>query len=236
MMDNNNYEPLYPLVQPYLYMNFGDLPENIGERIEREIVGKWNNWTPAQRAYLAKQYDTLHDPAKKEENQHWSKLSADIIDIKSEIVKWEAMSHFGIPSEAALKKLELRKLHAELTELESKWNTPYSGTTVASRLDTPKSPGKGEQQAPAIESMWKLKTPKRYQDYGKPLYDLMKAAHTAGLPPPTARDVLDEFKKKKPPEIVSVMTDSMDFLNGKGERVTAELDSIRKAIARLVIR
>lgn len=81
---------------------------------------------------------------------------------------------------------------------------------------------------------WKLKTPKRFQDYGKPLYDVMKAAYDAGLPLPSARYVLDAFAKEKPLGISKVMFDSMDYLNSNGEEETANVDAIRKAIGRLI--
>jgi hypothetical protein len=81
---------------------------------------------------------------------------------------------------------------------------------------------------------WKLRTPKRFQDYGKPLYDMMKAAYDAGLPLPSARYVLDAFAKEKPLGISKVMFDSMDYFNSNGEEETANVDAIRKAIGRLL--
>lgn len=86
---------------------------------------------------------------------------------------------------------------------------------------------------PASGPRWMLRKPKRFQGYGPPLYSVLKAAHAAGLPRPTARYVLDEFTKNKPIVILCVSSDSMDYQNGNGDKVTADLDAIRVAIGRL---
>lgn len=90
------------------------------------------------------------------------------------------------------------------------------------------------QAASANEPMWTLKKPSRYQGYRKPLYDVLKAANEAGLPCPTARDVLDTFSKKLPHEIISVMSDGMNYYDGDGNSKAATLRSISKTIDRLV--
>lgn len=95
------------------------------------------------------------------------------------------------------------------------------------------APASKPQAAPPSGPGWTLNKPKRYQGYGKPLYDVLKAAHAAGLPRPTAIDVLDAFAKNRPLGILGVTHDSMDYQNGNGIKVTADLDAIRAAIGRL---
>lgn len=80
-----------------------------------------------------------------------------------------------------------------------------------------------------------LKKPQRLQGYGPSLYGVLKAAHAAGLPRPTARDVLDTFSKNKPDGILCVSSDSIDYQNGNGKKVTADMDAIRKTIGRLTL-
>lgn len=80
---------------------------------------------------------------------------------------------------------------------------------------------------------WHLTEPKRYQGYGKPLYDLLKAAHIARQPCPKARDVLDAWKKNPPFGVTEVMVDGIKYYDAKGNTKTADLDAIRAAINRM---
>jgi hypothetical protein len=73
----------------------------------------------------------------------------------------------------------------------------------------------------------------RFQGYGKPLYDAVKAAYSAGLPVPTARDVLEAFQAKRPPEVVEVMNDGLKYYDGEGNIKFADRSAIKKAIQRL---
>lgn len=91
------------------------------------------------------------------------------------------------------------------------------------------------QAVPASGPGWSLKKPRRFQGYSKPLYDLLKADHAAGLPRPTAHDVLDAFRKKKPHGIGEVMPDGLKYDGGVGGKI-AGLSAIRKSIDRLTSR
>lgn len=88
--------------------------------------------------------------------------------------------------------------------------------------------------APDASTGWALSKPQRFQGYGKPLYDLLNAAHIAGKACPKARDVLDEWKLKSPPEVLEVTNDGLKYYDAKGNAKPADLDAIRKAIGRLV--
>lgn len=92
-------------------------------------------------------------------------------------------------------------------------------TTVASASATPN---------------WSMRKPERYQGYGKPLYDALKAVRTAGLPLPTPRDILDTFKSLRPPEVIGVMPDGLQYYDGEGNSKFASLRAIKKAIDRLI--
>lgn len=80
---------------------------------------------------------------------------------------------------------------------------------------------------------WNLKRPTRFQGYGKPLYDFLKAAHIAGKPKPTARDLLDAWKIKPPPDVFEVTDNGLKYYDAKGNTKPADLDAIRKAIGRM---
>jgi len=80
---------------------------------------------------------------------------------------------------------------------------------------------------------WRLTEPKRYQGYGKPLYDLLKAANIARQPCPKARDVLDAWKKNPPFGVTEVMVDGIKYYDAKGNTKTGDLDAIRAAINRM---
>jgi hypothetical protein len=89
------------------------------------------------------------------------------------------------------------------------------------------------QAEPTIGLGWKVLKPKKWPGYRKPLYDVVKAAHAAGSPRPKAIDILDAFRKNKPLVILCVSSDSIDYQNGNGKKVTADLDAIRVAIGRI---
>lgn len=79
---------------------------------------------------------------------------------------------------------------------------------------------------------WTLTEPERYQGYARPLYVLLKAAHNAGRAPPKARDVLEAFREKQPPEIAQVNHDGFIYLHSDGSTKEASLDAISAAIRR----
>lgn len=87
---------------------------------------------------------------------------------------------------------------------------------------------------PAPEAEWNLIRPKRYPGYRKPLYDFLLAAHIAGKPCPTAREVLDTWGRKMPCEVLEVMDDSLKYCNGKGVVKCPDLKAIQQAIKSLL--
>lgn len=80
---------------------------------------------------------------------------------------------------------------------------------------------------------WSIKKPQRFQGYGKPLYDFLKAAHTAGKTRPNARDLLDSWKSNHPLDVVEVTDNGLKYLDAKGNTKPADLEAIRKAISRI---
>lgn len=234
-MEHDDYEPLAAMILPHLGAKFCDLPDDVRERVKLKFVDGWDGWTPEQRTEMARQHDRQYDPAMEKENAYWFNLESDIEEVEREITELNLMSHHGIPSEARTKKEDLILLRAKLFDLE-RWRglPPFARDMYRQDEQSQPEPLK-EPAAQASEPGWTLKKPERYQGYGKPLYDVMKAAHAAGSSRPTALDVLGAFAKNKPLGILSVTSSTMDYENGKGEKVTADLDAIRKAIGRLVI-
>lgn len=80
---------------------------------------------------------------------------------------------------------------------------------------------------------WTLCRPTSFQGYGRPLFELLKIACNAGKVRPTARDVVEEWRVNKPPEVAQVLTDSIDYYDANGTTKSANLDAIRKAIGRM---
>lgn len=81
---------------------------------------------------------------------------------------------------------------------------------------------------------WNLKTSiKRAPGYRWPLYQFLKAAYIAGQPCPKARDVLDAWTLKPPPD-VQAMPDGVKYNNGLGNSKEADLKAIQQAIKYLL--
>ena len=100
---------------------------------------------------------------------------------------------------------------------------PQRGPTAADR-----------QEPPPSRPNWSLKKPKRYPGYRKPLYDLLKLAHGSGQSCPTAREVLDAWRQKPPPEVCEVMADDLKYYDGTGNVCITSLKAITQAINGLV--
>jgi hypothetical protein len=80
---------------------------------------------------------------------------------------------------------------------------------------------------------WTLTMPKRFPGYSKPLYDYLKAAHAAGKHCPSARNVLDDWKRNKPVNVAEVSDDGLKYYDANGNTKPADLAAIRKAIERM---
>ena len=80
---------------------------------------------------------------------------------------------------------------------------------------------------------WSLTRPKRFHGYTLPLYRLLDDAHRDGKTCPTARDVLEAWRIKKPDEIAQVLPDEFNYYNASGNTKAANLEAIRKAIGRM---
>lgn len=82
---------------------------------------------------------------------------------------------------------------------------------------------------------WNLNKPRRFQGYGRPLYEVLKAAHRLGRPKPTAHDVMAEFERRKPSEIAKVIAGaSFDYYTATGEETkTANIQALNEAIKRM---
>jgi hypothetical protein len=87
---------------------------------------------------------------------------------------------------------------------------------------------------PLLIAGWTLKKPNRFQGYGKPLYDLLRAAHSSGLPAPTAHEVIEAFNRKRPPEIVEATSEGLKYYDGEGGLKFADRGAIKKSIRRLI--
>ena len=79
---------------------------------------------------------------------------------------------------------------------------------------------------------WKVTKPKRQSGYIPALYAFLMNECQAGRRKPTASDFCDAMRLKKHPDISEVMSDCIKYQTSTQTR-TADLDAIRKAIARM---
>lgn len=82
-------------------------------------------------------------------------------------------------------------------------------------------------------SKWSVIKPQRFRGYSTPLFHFLNAAHARGESRPTARDVLEAWRKEKPAEITSLMPDGFKYLNDIGNTKAVDLEALRKTIARM---
>jgi hypothetical protein len=80
---------------------------------------------------------------------------------------------------------------------------------------------------------WAVNKPKRFQGYGRPLYDVLKKAQAAGQPMPSAHDVLGAFKLARPSEVIEVMASGIKYYDSNGGVKLADMNALRKAIQRM---
>lgn len=89
---------------------------------------------------------------------------------------------------------------------------------------------RGDAKEGSPGSTWPLNKPKRCDGLATPVYRVLKVAHDANGQRPTARDVLDAFRTRKPLEIVRVQADGCDYYGANGEERSTDLDKLRKRI------
>jgi len=95
-------------------------------------------------------------------------------------------------------------------------------------------PGEDSPATLTTESSWSLKTSlKRAPGYRWPLYQVLKAAHTAGKPCPRAREVLEAWRQNTPPDL-QVMSDGVKYSDAVGNTKEADLKAIQQAIKGLL--
>ena len=80
---------------------------------------------------------------------------------------------------------------------------------------------------------WRVTAPARYRGYTLPLFNVLSAAHRAGEPRPTARDVLEAWRTNQPQEIAQVLADGFNYYDSTGNTKAAGIESLRKAIERM---
>lgn len=128
---------------------------------------------------------------------------------------------------------ELAAFTASIAEPQQTALATDTATPVSVAADSASGGVKPESGHLAVCSDWTLVKPQRFQGYRNPLYDLLKAAHIAGKPCPKARDVLEAWREKAPPEVAMMLADSLDYYDAKGGTKPLNLNAIRKAINRL---
>lgn len=97
-------------------------------------------------------------------------------------------------------------------------------------------PKQAPQETPPTEAApdWCPIKPKRQDDLSAAIYKALKAAHECGKPRPKARELLDQWQSALPAGIEKVLTDGVDYLDGKGQPgKTADLKAIKKRIERM---
>lgn len=88
-------------------------------------------------------------------------------------------------------------------------------------------------ESPPLDRPWKVTKPKKFQGYGRPLYELLASAKRAGYKRPTAADVLSVWRENKPPEVSKVLVGAIEYWGANGNLKEASSAAIGKAIGRM---
>lgn len=78
-----------------------------------------------------------------------------------------------------------------------------------------------------------LREPKRVDALTAVIFSVLKDAHDAGEPLPSARRVMDLCRAKNPDDITEVTHDEIKFLNDDGKIATANVKAVRQRIERM---
>lgn len=171
-------------------------------------------------------------------SDNWEKID----DCKDQIAQWEKQEQTtGWTPSKAHTLMVLRQKLKQLLALVAPAGTvgqpaptessPPSTTGIQAPATTNESAE--QRHRAAHQPTWKVKKPLRNSGYNWLLYRLLNEAYGAGLPRPTARDVLEKWRCNKPDEITEVLFDGFKYLDSNGDTQVAELDAIRKAIGRM---
>lgn len=230
-----SYDSFPELVEQYLSGPSSAMPDALRQRFldEGSSLSDWDNLTPTDRRSIAEQHDSQNNPALREWRNRITQLTDEIETRQGQIAAWERWYRQNI-TEPGVKEAKLAALNAEVAALHQQLNAPAGANPV--QAQNPAAPAPVETVAPAplaTAPAWSLKKPIRFQGYGKPLYDFLKAAHTSGQPMPKARDLLDAWKTKRPLDVVEVTDNGLKYYDAKGGTKPADLEAIRKAIGRM---
>lgn len=195
----------------------------------------------ARRDFLArKNPDTPHSPEYLTAQALYYRGEADRLD--RTIKEWNKASAATV-REVAEKQRTLSELTAKLDLMNEDalfWEsqqpapaqTPATPAPVVAACDAP---------APlTTESAWSpITSLARTPGYRWPLYEFLKAAHTARQPCPKAQDVLNAWKLKPPPGMRVLCIGRRDVLNYQlehGGEKNADLKAVQAAIRGLIVR
>jgi hypothetical protein len=152
---------------------------------------------------------------------------------------WEVTNEWGVDLDSPIGNgyVEVRVVHglyANTTNAKKSKLAEALGALLVCRATT----GASGTDVPGIEharvcnaANWYLK-PEVQRDDGLAgaVYGVLKKAHLAGEPRPTARQVLDSFANHNPLAIVRVVSDGCDYSSTKGEEKSADIGLIQKRI------
>ena len=95
------------------------------------------------------------------------------------------------------------------------------------------APALSASQVVPVAASWALVKPTRCDGLATPIHRVLKLALSANSARPSARDVLESFRVKLPPEVARVLADGCDYFDTKGNEASADLESIRKRIDKM---
>jgi hypothetical protein len=152
---------------------------------------------------------------------------------------WEVTNEWGVDLDPPTGNgyVEVRVVHglyANTTSAKKSKLAEALGALLVCRAAT----GVSESDVPRVEharvgnaATWYLKRRVQRDDgLAGAIYGVLKKAHVAGEPRPTARQVLDSFAQHKPLAIVRVVSDGCDYSSPKGEEKSADTGHIQKRI------
>lgn len=95
-------------------------------------------------------------------------------------------------------------------------------------------PQDGDPEVPP--ERWSLRKQKIFKGYSAAVYRRLVAAQVTGTAPPTAREMLEEWRANRPPEVFEVMANAIKFYAAGDHTGEANLKAIGEMINRMVKR
>lgn len=111
----------------------------------------------------------------------------------------------------------------------------YCAAVIAEAEERSRLHAHVEPPCPTQPRAWTLRKPERFHGYTEPLFEALRAAHVAGEPRPTAREILRLWAAKLPWEVMEATPEGVKYQADNGGVKFADIPAIGKSIKRMVV-